>query len=340
MCASGNGQITDLRTINGKMFACSMSGLSSDLKDCGIQPDWYAYIFVGSILKMTPAPEDEQEIQIVPEEVFSGSPPAPVTVITSQGLCMGPMAVGEHWLFYLHKEPGKPLQLGYGGASLPVAEAQQEIETFRRLKTIGNYGLLRGRVLGGERLGDGKPIENAEVFADQENGGRRFVATSGRDGYYEFPPLMPGEYKIVVGPVTARQPDNSSIEIKRSECWDLTLTRSPHALISGHIRFNSGKPAAGIGVVLILADHSVYQVVTTDADGAYTYDDLSPNSYFIGVNYPARTDWFEGSGGGVGMELPPASLFYPRAANIESAEVIQLKDDEKRDQIDFLLAAQ
>jgi len=339
-CWPIRAQIIEMRTVNGKPLACTMSGLSSDLKDCGTEPDWYKYVFVGSILKMTPTDHDEQEITIVPEEVFSGSPPSPVTVMTSQWLCMRPMAVGEHWLFYLHQESGKPLVIGYGGASIPVADAGKQLETLRRLRSIGDDGLLRGMVLDGERSGDSKPIPNAQVVAKESKSGRSFIAISDKDGRYEFRPLMAGSYKISVQSPSSKNPDDSKIDVRSGQCWDLTLTRSSQALISGHIQFTSGKPASGIGIVLIDGDRSGYLTMRTNDHGDYTFNQMRPGTYIVGVNYPRRTDWFEGAGGGAEIKLPPASLFYPNSPNIPGAEVLSVGKDEKRSHIDFILPSQ
>src|SRR5215475_10870485 len=147
---TGAAQIDVVRRIDGKEVECLHSGLMSDLDDCGFKSDWYAYVFVGSISAIVPADKDEKNIQITPEEVFHGEPSTPLTVLTSQGLCLPKLAVGDRWLFFLRKEPGKPIVLDYyGNDSRPVADAQEQIETLRRLMTIGDFGLLRGSVMHG-----------------------------------------------------------------------------------------------------------------------------------------------------------------------------------------------
>src|SRR5438876_424360 len=85
---SAAAQIVELRDVDGKMIACSRSGLMSDLNDCGTRKDWYAYVFVGSITTIVPANKDEKKLQITPEEVFHGDPPSLLTVLTSQGECL------------------------------------------------------------------------------------------------------------------------------------------------------------------------------------------------------------------------------------------------------------
>jgi len=164
------------REVGGKTIECMHSGLTSDLNDCGFRSDWYAYVFVGSFSAIKPASNDEEILQITPEEIFSGSPSTPLTVLTSQGACLPTFAVGDRWLFYLRKENGKPIVLDYyGNDSRPIDSAQDEIETLRELKTIGEFGIVRGSVQ--RRVKDGvKDIPGAQVVASRKSDKARFFA--------------------------------------------------------------------------------------------------------------------------------------------------------------------
>src|SRR5882672_10598748 len=156
---AATAQIVTLQEIDGKTITCTRSGLHSDFNYCGARP-WNTYVFVGAMSAITSIKDDEKQIQIVPEEVFLGEPPNPLVVETSQAECLPKLAVGERWLFYLAKEDGKPVVLSYGHDSLPLARAQAQLETLRRLKTIGDFALLRGQVLRGPSW-DGKGLSGA-----------------------------------------------------------------------------------------------------------------------------------------------------------------------------------
>lgn len=210
------GEVISLKTVDGKRIACVHSGLFSELQDCGVHSDWYTYVFVGSIAAITPATGNEKKVRIVPEEVFSGKPDSSVTVETSQGLCFPRLAVGDRWLFYLRKEDGKPIVLDYyGNDSRPVADAKEEIATLRRLATIGDFAILRGRVWRGE-----KADPSAQVVAIRRSDGRRFVVATNAQGNYEFRPLPPGSYRVSTAGLG--RPDE--ISLSPGICWDLTLT--------------------------------------------------------------------------------------------------------------------
>lgn len=130
---AATSQITTIKEIGGKTVVCTHSGLSSDLKECDTRSDWYSYVFVGSITAIRPIKDDEMELQIVPEEIFSGKPSNPLMIRTSQAPCLPKLVVGDRWLFFLREQNGKPIILDYGGNdSLPVAQAQKQIETLRR----------------------------------------------------------------------------------------------------------------------------------------------------------------------------------------------------------------
>ena len=76
-CSAAKAQIIMLKQDGDKTIQCMHTGLSSDLKDCGTQSDWYPYVFVGTISAVTPTKDGEKELHIVPDEVFKGEPANP-----------------------------------------------------------------------------------------------------------------------------------------------------------------------------------------------------------------------------------------------------------------------
>jgi hypothetical protein len=288
--------------VGKKTITCMRTGLSSDLKDCGVRSDWYTYAFVGSIKSIVPIDKDEKELQIVPDEVFNGKPPTPLTVVTSQSLCWSNLKIRDHWLFYLRKEENKPIVLDYyGNDSLPVGAAREQIETLRRLKNIGDFAILRGRVMLGESV----------------------------------------HGKVSVESIESPRPDDSEIEVSRGACWDLTLSRRPHAQISGHVRLPDGSPMANVGVILIHASDSSFNTSETDARGYFSFGSLDPGEFVVGINLPGAPAWeYAGCGGACASEVPPASLYYDGTAERSRASVIKLATDEKRDGIDFIIPRQ
>ena len=333
-------QIMSEEKIGDKTIMCMRSGLTSTHKDCSVRAGWYTYVFVGSISAVTPSDNDEMEVRIVPEEVFLGAPPIPLTVTTSQGLCLQKLAAGARWLFYLRQQKDEPIVIDYyGNDSRPVADAQEQIETFRRLRSIGDLAIVRGQIVR-RSSSEGDAVPQAKVVAQRRSDGLQFSSTTNAEGRFEMPPLPPGKYEIVVGRIGSYQPDDDGIEVSRGDCWDLTISRSLHVRIGGHARRSDGSAVADVEVVLIRSDDSWYATTQTDENGEFEFDSMEPGQFLIGLNFPARPDWFNGAGAGPGVKIPPASLFYPGVASRSAAVVIRLATDEQIDNIDFLLTAQ
>jgi Carboxypeptidase regulatory-like domain len=244
------------------------------------------------------------------------------------------MAVGDRWLFCLREENGKPIVLDYGNDSLPVANAKERIETLRGLETIGDRGILRGEVVRNP-MGSWRPVADAQVVAQREAGNLRFVTTTDANGHYEFPPLPAGSYKITVRPVGSFRAEDSRVDVSGGSCWDVRLTRYPHAQIGGHVRYPNGSPVVGAQALLIHVDESMWSTRQVDANGYFGYEGLDAGRYVIGVLLTSPPPPDTDSDG----TPPPASLYYPGAHNRSAAATIALRTDEKRDNIDITVPA-
>ena len=246
ICGLAHAQMIEMRTEGGKTITCMRTGLTSDMRHCG-PPDWYAYVFVGSISSIRQVEQNENELLVTTEEIFKGEPAAQVTVRTSQAACFPAMHVGDRWLFYFRS--GSPSLLDYyGNDSVPVQSAVQKIEILRRVKALDSEALLMGSVRSG-LFGNDAPVPQAQIVLERFPDKLRFFATTDDHGQYEFQPLPPGRYGITVSPVNGFQPDGRSVNLEAGDCWDMTLRRSPHARISGHVRNREGKPAPGVPIL-------------------------------------------------------------------------------------------
>jgi hypothetical protein len=313
------------------------TGLSNE--DCGLRSDLYAYVFVGSISGVRAVEGDESELQITPEEVFYGEPANPLMVRTSQGKCFPELKVGDEWLFFLRKND--PMLLDYyGNISRPVTDAQEQLETLRRLQKIGDKGILRGKVRKGP-FGQGAPVPNANVLAHRISDNVQFLARSDEDGQYQFQPLSVGKYKISVDPIGSIQLDESTVDIRSNSCRDLTLSRAPHAQISGRLRHPDGSAVPEVRVLIISSGESWFSTAVTDPKGYFRFDMLEPGSYVIGINQPGAPEWkLGGCSGDCKDQIPSAFLYYPGVSNRAGAMPVTLATDERRDNVDFTVPSQ
>lgn len=332
-------QIIEERRVGDRTVTCMHTGLSNF--DCGVRSDWYAYTFVGSISAITSIENDEKKIQIVPEEVFHGNPPSPLTVFTSEAVCLPSLAVGDRWLFFLRKEKGKPIVLDYyGNDSRPVADANEHIETLRRLKNIGNFGIVRGYVL---RNHQGEGIFNATVVAHRVPDDLKFNATTDTNGRYEFQRLPTGKYKFTVDPIGSFRLDDSEdddgLDVARGSCWEEVLAHSPQVELGGHVRRIDGSPMPRVNILIISKDNSWWASKTNES-GYFNIAWLQPGEYVVGVNLPGAPAWESGGCTGSACKAPTASLYYSGVQGRSSALAIKLEDGEKREDIDFIIPNQ
>jgi hypothetical protein len=337
---SSAAQFVYTRNVDGQEVSCLNFAFGSDLRDCGLQSPWSTYVFVGTIRAIVPASGDEEELRITPEEVFYGKPPSLLTVLAAQGPCLPKMAVGDRWLFFLKKEFGKPIAMDhYRTLSRPLAQAQKEVETLRRLQTMGDFGILRGTVGQGTDDSTQKLVEGARVVASRTSDHAKFVATTDANGYYEFQPVPVGSYELELDSIP-RFWGHAVIKVSRGACWDMTLWRFPHARLSGHVRRSDGTPVSKLQVLIASEDGSFWGAETSDADGRFQNDLMQPGKYIVAIGMPGAPPlkMFGCAGGGCRDQLPEISLYYPGVHNRSSALVITLKDNEKRDNIDFKLS--
>jgi hypothetical protein len=336
---SATAQIIEERRVGDKTVTCMHTGLSNF--DCGARTDWYAYTFVGSISAITSIENDEKKIQIVPEEVFHGNPPSPLTVFTSEAACLPSLAVGDRWLFFLRKEKGKPIVLDYyGNDSRPVADAKEQIETLRRLKNIGNFGIVRGYVLQNHQ---GQGISNATVVAHRVPDDLKFYAITDGNGRYEFQPLPTDKYKFTVDPIGSFRLDDSGdddgLDVTRGSCWQDVLAHSPHVELGGHVRRLDGSPMPRVDILIISEDNS-WWTSKTNEHGYFNIEWLQPGEYVVGINLPGASAWKSGGCSGSACKAPPESLYYSGVQDRSSALAIKLEDGEKREDIDFTVPNQ
>jgi len=217
-----------------------------------------------------------------------------------------------------------------------LADAGEEVQTLRRLKTIGNFAIVRGEVMQ-DRWEGAEPVPQAKVSAHRLSDGLSFVSTTDAAGHYEFQPLPAGEFKIVVDPIGSFQADDGAVDATPGACWDLLISRSPHAQIGGFVTRLNGSPAAAVDVVLISAANTSYTTTQTDSEGHFEFRSELPGEFVVGLNYPPRSDWINGGGGGAGVKLPPASIFYPGVLDRREAGVIRLATDQSIDDINFTI---
>lgn len=346
-------QKTPISETRDDLFKCliTVDG-PADQFDCGLDKLNNAYVFVGTISAVHPAPEKEKYIEIVPNEVFLGDPGHSITALTSQGSCFEHLEAGRQWLFYLRNIDGKIL-LDYNmQESAPVDDVGPHLETLRRMKNLVGTGLLRGTVVrelfpsssddnDGNKKEDANAVSGARITAVRQSDQTTFYSVSGKDGSYEFQPLPAGDYEVDVDPIGSFHPVGSFADIKEGECRVLILRNSSEARISGHVRWPDGKPAIKADVLLIDADGSRVNIQTTNEEGGFNFSAYEPGSYVVGARRPGAPELKFGGCGGAGCadDLPADFHYFGNTPLRNAALVIKLGVDERRDDVEIVLPA-
>jgi hypothetical protein len=346
--AAARAQITWEKQVGDRTVSCAVSGLMSYVDDCGTRPEAYAYVLVGQVFSVRRVNQDDEVVEIRPEEVFLGDPDIPLLIVVPYADCLASeLITGDRWLFFLrqakdksrlHPARDKTIVLDYGGPSRPVDRAQDEIETLHRLQLNPGSAILRGSVRRGQALFDtGNGVQGAVVHARRSGDQAQFMATTGADGNYEFPLLAPGKYDLTVDPVGSFQADPETVELKPRSCASVKLGHSPQARIAGHLRYADGSPAPHFHIVLASDEGDWYQTQESNASGNFTFGSLDPGAYVVGVSAPGAADWKDGSGGGAGIAIPQAALYFPNVAKRADAKPIRLAADQQVGDVNFVV---
>jgi Carboxypeptidase regulatory-like domain len=249
------------------------------------------------------------------------------------------LAVGDRWLFFLRQNDGPGLVLDYySNISRPVADAQDQIETLRRRKTIGHLAIVRGRVEGGPNSSDRLPVPGMRLVASRNVDHAQYFTTTNANGPFEFEPLAPGKYDVTADQGGSFRPDGRSLDVTAGSCRNLTMSRYPHARISGLIRRSNGSPVANATVFIMNGDG--YNTVRSDRNGHFESSEMFAGKYAVGIDLPDAPAWKYGGCGGPRCETPPIDLYYPGVHDRSTALVIALAGDENRDDIDFTVLDQ
>ena len=327
-----SAQITEIRQEKGETIYCTRSGLHGFSDACGADSG-YEYVFIGSVISVANGPDDEQRVQLAPEEVFFGNPGKEVIAITNQRRCIAELHPRDRWLVYLyyHREK-KEFLLSYGSGSVPVADAEIGIARLRRLSGMAGMALIRGHVQQAFQIPDGEQYEdvsNHKLIATRKDTGAHYTVFTDDQGAYEFEPLPSGSYELTANTTAGWWAEEGRVDIHARDCRYVGFQLVPDSSISGRVRAVGADPEKVIWVEAVKVGGEESHSTFADKDGHFEFRGLRPGKYLIGVDInaqPGTPEWKH-------------RLYYPGVRQKDLAIIIDIGRGEQRSNIEFALPA-
>ncbi|OIK24192.1 MFS transporter [Streptomyces malaysiense] len=223
-------------------------------------------------------------------------PRAALTLVDVTGRQIGRGASGEDGRYAL-STPGSGsyvLIAAAGGhqpqaVSVTVGERPVELDV-----VLGGAGRLAGGVL----TADGSPVRDATVTLTNVHGEVVATTRSGREGGYVITELVAGEYTLAAS-APAFRPAALPVSVQASRETRQDVELAGGAVLRGVVRASGGRVVEDARVTLLDAAGNVVDTLTTGADGAFRFVDLSSGEYtVIAAGYPPVATVLQVAGGG------------------------------------------
>jgi len=294
---------------------------------------------------MTAISNTEKLLVLAPDEIFVGEPAEQVIARVDESCPsqdLQAIQTGDRWLFFLagyglRLADGTPTEVivRYGDRSKPLFEAQDDIETLRRLPYLTDSAIITGKVL---RIGptidklDPTPLRNYRIVAKAASTEREYTAITNVSGNYRFE-VPTDSYEVTANTDRGfRESEDhfyrSSTHIADGACLEVDFTLLTNGKLAGRVTTAEGQPAKSVKVAIIrISPLGAPFTVNTDNRGHFEMTGRQPGKYMIGV----------------GLLAPFASgewksrVYYPGVRRKQQAMLIDLAEGEWRTDINFKL---
>jgi len=260
-----------------------------------------------------------------------------VEVITGMGGgdCGYDFKRGKQYLVYASKFENH-LHTGICTRTRLLSEASDDLKFFYNMPAIGSGSIIAGSVhryllpLEGSERFQVTPLSAVKVTVD--GSGKHFEAETDQNGKFEFTRLEPGTYKVRAAlPPSPRNYGESEVTVVDRGCAYRDFVNHPGVNISGKVVDQSGKAAAGLKIDLINANETMAVSPKgkwrfTTAEGLYSFENVPPGDYFLGINLINSRD----------SKCPPRT-YYPGVADSSAATLITIKEGQDLNDLNIKL---
>lgn len=303
-------------------------------------------VFAGEVLEIAPIPNPSgrqfmahKRVRFRVEQSWRGAVEGTVEITTGSGGgdCGYGFEKGERYLVYASARDGA-LSTSICSRTRPLARASEDLDYLKAALRPSATGRVFGVVRYQQDRGPRGPDRFAAGYTVRLSAGdRRWTATTGPDGRYEFTGVAAGEYAIALEtPATEHADGPRTVTLADPRgCAAGDFYVVPDGRIAVRLVDGAGQPRPRLRVELLdldalPADRPAFPRDTreTDADGRVEFARLHPNRYVLAVNATRPPS----------VAQPFAMTFFPGAASAGDAREITLGVGERLDLGDWPLA--
>jgi hypothetical protein len=331
------------------VLACLLVAGTRDVSACMclVRPACAAFwradaVFVGQVTG-----REFREIEGQPTEIlttltvlrtFRGEQRPSMVLRGSMNSCSYSFRTGETYLVYASRGVDGRLTGTECSGTKPVAGADEDIAMIQTLPSRSPLGWIYGTVNRAVRDPETRGVTGGRavgVPVTLTAPGTRATTLTDQEGRFEFVGLAPGTYTVQPTVPATMRAGGAEVVVRARSCSPVYLQMLSAARVSGRLYLADGSsPPRMVPIELRDADvtagapeHLVRRTIFSDREGRFTFDQVEPGRYYLGMNtpYPPTAD------------RPYAPRFYPNAGAPTEAYVIEVGDGEQKTGFDFTL---
>lgn len=302
-------------------------------------------VFAGEVLEIAPIPNPSgrqfmahKRVRFRVDQSWRGAVEGTVEITTGAGGgdCGYGFEKGERYLVYASARDGG-LSTSICSRTRPLARASDDLDYLKTALRPSATGRVFGVVRYHQDRGPRAPDRFAAGYTVRLSAGdRRWTATTGPDGRYEFTGVAAGEYSIALETTATEHADGPRTVTLADPrgCAAADFYVVPDGRIAVRLVDGAGQPRPRLRVELLdldalPADRPAFSQDTreTDADGRVEFARLHPKRYVLAVNATRPPS----------VVQPFGMTFFPGAASVDAAREIPLGVGERLDLGDWPL---
>jgi hypothetical protein len=305
-------------------------------------------VFVGRVVETVAVkhPVDDNSysfgysMRFAVDESLHGEVGTEVAIETGSGGgdCGTPLSPGDRYLIFAYRdEKDGKLWTGMCSGNRVLTDEPRNEDILVRYRSLAKKGTgsIFGTVTHSKpiwrdddvRSSEPEPVQDVVLHASSEKSS--YIATTGKDGSYEFVELPRGKYTVAPEVGDALDFDHEYEENYRAEigdgaCANINFHLEPLTRIQGHLILPAGleklKTIEVVAIPTHLKNPKQYSGKSdyTDENDHFDLWPLPPGDHYVGVNITSSPK----------QDAPFPPTYYPGVANPKAASIVHLEEGE------------